>query len=631
MNYRLLHNPELVKMFNLSIVDSTSDVDYVQLNKNAMQVGYIVHPMAANKMTRDFIQSVSGNINSTFYQTWEDVTSKTRFELFIDQLLHYVSTYGTDFACEGNGYVPNETPLGPVYISTFRDYKVIMPCSYEDIYEKCMGMLKSGVALKARTLDVIVDYVCEAVKSFALEFNIDDVANKEAVTMICDNLGIAPNRKFDLLRYIVYKTTGDAMLIKSKATINKIKHSTSKFDFNILTDYQLRGLASIFYRFKPLFLAFKKDISSGSRWSGYSFVTSDNAPVINKIRRMAVKYHEPLPESVQATLLGKIYDDDTIIQAAVNMNNFQIIRIINTITERANHTNEKSVYIIRNGNMYVKDGKSYDSMSMYYAKVYMMFVQELVTRLATKKCYVKYNPSLNLACPTSEKNFVGDIPFGSSTDVSQNDSILGIYWRNEWGTRDFDLSMLDLNGSKIGWNSSYYNSNKSVIYSGDMTNADPEATELLYFAKGAPNGSILINRYNGNDGSKFRVFTAVERYASDNRGSMRRAYMCDPNNIKMQADCYSDKTQQMIGLINDGIMYYMCLGNGNSIVSYNRNLSSNERFYATALKAKSYLKVKDVLDSAGFIDVATVDEIPEDTTILDLTQLSRDTLVELFS
>ena len=294
-------NGDLVKLFNISIEDPRNEVDYVTLNNSAMQVGYIVHPDACNLATQQFIQSISGNVNSTFYQNWEDVTSKTRFELFIDQLLHYVTTYGTDFACEGNGYVPNATPVGPVYISLFKDYKVIMPCTEEDVYNRCMDMLTSGIAMKQDTIETVVDYVVEFVKMTKLLesgiFDIDVVTNREALTLLCDKLGIAPNKKFDLFRYIMYKTTGSTLIIKNKATINAIKMSNTQFDFNRLSEKQLIGLASIFYRFKPLFLAFRKNCTGKYIRRNYTLteVTSVNASVINKIRRMAPKYHTPLP------------------------------------------------------------------------------------------------------------------------------------------------------------------------------------------------------------------------------------------------------------------------------------------------------------------------------------------------
>ena len=621
-------NGDLVKLFNISIEDSRNEVDYVTLNNSAMQVGYIVHPNACNLATQEFIYSISGNVNSTFYQNWEDVTSKTRFELFIDQLLHYVTTYGTDFACEGNGYVPNSTPVGPVYISLFKDYKVIMPCTEEDVYNRCMDMLTSGIAMKQATIETIVDYVVEYVTVNDLlttgEFDIDDIANREAVTLLCDELGIAPNKKFDLFRYIMYKTTGSTLIIKNKATIKAIIRSTTQFDFTTLSEKQLISLASIFYRFKPLFLAFKKTCNVNAYYS--TPVTSRNAPVINKIRRMAPKYHTPLAESVMSTMLGKVHDSTVITETVTQMNTFQIIRLMNTIIERLNHTDEKVMYIVRNGKMFVKDGKSYNGMIMYYVTVFNILKNELVSRLSEKATYVKYPKNMVLACPTSEKNFVGDLPFGTYMDLQNADSFVGIYWREEWGTHDFDLSVLSLDGNKIGWNCDYYSNNQDIVYSGDMTSARPEATEIMLFKKGAPDGSVMVNRYNGRDGSKFRFFGGVEPNMN-----LKRNYMVDPNFIKFSADVVSDTTQQTLGLLNMGRFYVMALGSGNSIVSFQKGSTQNERYYASVLKAKSYLKLKDVLPTAGFIDVDSVEELPEDAQILDLTQISRDTLINLFS
>ena len=621
-------NGDLVKLFNISIEDSRNEVDYVTLNNSAMQVGYIVHPDACNLATQQFIQSISGNVNSTFYQNWEDVTSKTRFELFIDQLLHYVTTYGTDFACEGNGYVPNATPVGPVYISLFKDYKVIMPCTEEDVYNRCMDMLTSGIAMKQETIETIVDYVVEYVKVNNLlksgEFDIDVIANREALTLLCDELGIAPNKKFDLFRYIMYKTTGSTLIIKNKATINAIIRSTTQFDFNTLSEKQLISLASIFYRFKPLFLAFKKTYKGCSYYSRP--ITSRNASVINKIRRMAPKYHTPLEESVISTMLGKVYDSTVLIKTATQMNTFQIIRLMNTIIERLNHTDEKAMYIVRNGKMFVKDSKSYNGMIMYYVTVFNILKNELISRLSERATYVKYPKNMVLACPTSEKNFVGDLPFGTYMDLQNADSFVGIYWREEWGTHDFDLSVLSLDGNKIGWNADYYSNNQDIIYSGDMTSARPEATEIMLFKKGAQDGLVMVNRYNGRDGSKFRFFGGVEPNMN-----LKRNYMVDPNFIKFSADVVSDTTQQTLGLLNMGRFYVMALGSGNSIVSVQKGSTQNERYNASVLKAKSYLKLKDVLPTAGFIDVDSVEELPEDAQILDLTQISRDTLINLFS
>ena len=55
----------------------------------------------------------------------------------------------------------------------------------------------------------------------------------------------------------------------------------------------------------------------------------------------------------------------------------------------------------------------------------------------------------------------------------------GIYWEDKWGANDLDLSGLNISG-KIGWNSDYYNENRSIIYSGDLTEAANGAVEYLH-------------------------------------------------------------------------------------------------------------------------------------------------------
>lgn len=617
---------ELVKLFKVTVDGTGHVVDSNKLNQLAMMRGYIVEPNACTSIVNDFIKSLECNINSTFYKTFEDVTSKTRFELFIDQVFHYMTTYGTDFSL-GNGYVPNENPENVEYISLLRDYTVIKSVTDAVMFEKCINMLKSGIAMKQTTLYPICKFVCNYYVNHTEEFKggfcIDLVMNKEAVTMICDWLNIAPNRKFDLFRYIIYKTTGSTMIIKNRDLINRIKSSSNQFDFAILTDEQINSLASIFYRFKPLFLAFKKQ-QIGWR----NATASANAPIINKIRRRAVKYHTPFDAPIESTILSKVYDRDKLMLIAAGMNIYQVVRLCNACAERITRLGEASMYVIRSGRMFIKDpANDYTGMKRYYMTVYDVLYDELRCRLMENACYVKYNKGINIAVPTSEKNFVGDIPFGSYINIADH-AMIGIYWRNAWGTRDFDLSMTDIKGNKIGWNSAYYSDKQDVIYSGDMTCADPEATEILYYKNNAPQGFININRYSGNDGSKYKLFVANEEVQT-----LRKNYIVDPTRITFEAMCVSDTPQQVIGLVNGNSFTIMNVGNGYGQVS-RRNGNEQKSFDALSHKACSYLELKQLLHDAGYIDIDTVEEtddwkIPADAKIIDLTTLSRDTLINI--
>ena len=121
----------------------------------------------------------SFNPNATFYKEWEDITSKTRFELLVDQILHYATTYGTDFAL-GNGYVPNDEPV----VIPYEHFKVITPATKEEIFDRCMDMLKSGIALKSDTINVLVEYFVDY--DFTDKVNLDEVKNKEAQAVLSD-------------------------------------------------------------------------------------------------------------------------------------------------------------------------------------------------------------------------------------------------------------------------------------------------------------------------------------------------------------------------------------------------------------------------------------------------------------
>ena len=259
---------ELIEYFGVDDCVS-NEVNFIDLQKRAIKVGYIIHPKAANEDVDKFINSISFNINSTFYKTWEDVTSKTREELFIDQCTHYASVYYL-----GECWKPYD---GVEYIPVdYKDYKVITPSSIKDVCERCESILKTGIALKNTTQKVICDYICDNNPNI----NVDELTNKEAISIICSKLKITPKKSFNLLRYIIYETIGEAQLIKSHEVISSIinKSKTSEcFDWLSLTDDQLKELSKIFYRFKPLFLAYKTK----------NKINCVNNRVINKIRRYA--------------------------------------------------------------------------------------------------------------------------------------------------------------------------------------------------------------------------------------------------------------------------------------------------------------------------------------------------------
>jgi len=200
--------------------------------------------------------------------------------------------------------------------------------------------------------------------------------------------------------------------------------------------------------------------------------------------------------------------------------------------------------------------------------------------------------------------------------MSEN-NFFGIYWRNEWGTRDFDISFVDLSGRKTGWNAAY--NTGATFYSGDMTNADPEASEIHYCKGLCPDGIVFCNRYNGEEGSRFRFFFGQEEVVD-----LKRGFMVDPNNMVVNEDVLSGPRQTMLAAVCGGKIILMSLAVGNSRVSSGSDAA--DKVAILSRKADSFLELKPLLFKAGFTEARD-----GETPSLDLSDVNKDTLINLFS
>ena len=626
----------LIKLFNVALVENenVSKETFKNVNNLAAKVGYFVHPDVCNESVIMFLRSMEINPNATFYKEWEDVTSKTRLELAFDQILHYFTTYGTNFAL-GNGYVPN-TGADDVPAIKFELFKTIMPISRKELFEKCWNMLCSGVALKKETMEAVADFVLEEVKNGQM-INVDEIKNREAQIYICTTLNIWPSNPTALFRMIMFLTTANTMIINNAATIRTIERADTPFNFNKLDERSLEKLSSIFLRFKNLFLAFKHNANC------------DNKSAINKLRKLAVKNHKPFVAGFWQTLFSEPKDIEDIKAHLDELTNYKKVALMQTCLERIGN-NENKIYVVRNGKIFFKEGCKLPENNMsYYVNVYNVLRESVIEALRANSLnevmtfdietegvtnpepvvtkvpkVVKVYNGLHVTLPTSEKSFIGNYPFGTSYDLLKN-NFVACYWRGEWGTQDYDLSLTDSHGTKIGWNSSYYNKEQNIVYSGDMTSASPEACEVIKIKNPKELMAVVkINQYRGNQKSKFEVLFGQtnKNYESYSH------FMVDPNDIKFRATVEHDNKRELqVALIADNKATLMEVHSGNSIVSraYDK---AEEYMKALANKTKYFVFAKELLEEAGY---KIVDETYTGDVDIDMANLEKDTLIALMA
>jgi len=564
----------ILNLFNKALLEDKKQNDYYI--KELLKFGVVCSPYADFEVVYQYIKEKKFNPNTTFYKAIEDVTSKTRFELFIDQILHYYSTYGTDF--QGKPFIVNDTPIDisqTVFIDTV---------SAEEVIERCQNMLYSGIALSQETIENIL---------IILEnnFEINRIKNKEALCIICSGKEIYPQNAEDIIRVLVYKATSKTLLIKDKETLKRVSESSAVIPVELT-----EKLSEVFYRFKDIFISFKNNPL--------------NKRTVNKIRKLARKNHKPFTPAFWSNVLSEQKDFSMIETKSEELNNFRKISILNAILQNIFNDTKIKPYVIRNGKLWIDTSVANieESKSAYLKKVFDIIYHSLIKSIEKNKCEIHLPENLVVLAPTSEKNFMGEIPVYSYVEL-KNDAVIGINWRGKDGADDLDLSMIDCKGNKIGWNSDFYDKKKSFVYSGDMTTANPEATELLYRKEESDaEGIVKVNPYRSKENAGYKVF-----FAQESISKLKGNYMVNPENIIYQYDDTISE-EKILGVFADNKFIFCNFRLKNKRVS-EQSITDLQLQYLKRIHGH-LLTLEQILIDAGFTVTKSTDcFLSKDTVI----------------
>lgn len=515
-----------LKLFNAVLHKDTNSKPFISKEGFIISSGAI---WSKDEIVRHLLnEKLSGNdLNKTFHKSWKTIQESSRFELLQHQILHYISTYGSDFKDEV--YIPSEVLD---LEGTTLKYKVINSYTREEFIDKALGLLKSGIALKEETVN---DLISLLVDELDYKFTGDEgIKNKEAIVKIAELYNVFPKNNVEFFRYIIYRTTGETLLIKNDNLISKIKSS----NFNPsqqFKDFGLDNLSEIFNRFKPLFLGFK-----------------DRCPkTINKLSKLSKKNHKPLVQNPLNNVTSiKLEESD--LHWLENATIFSLFKALQALHSRIYGQNT-FMYRIRNGKSWLREKQTNTENLEHNFNLIMDFMKSKYS-LNGKSFYLPSD--VKYALPTSEKMFVGNIPTG--TKFLGDNLAVGIYWENEWGATDLDLSAINIDG-KVGWNSSY-NQNNNLLYSGDITSAPNGAVEYLYAKDNVPTSLVRNNVFRGNDNCDYKIVIGK----GDN---IDRNYMMNPSKLFAEVKCQSVQKQTILGIFSTGEFTILNFGEGHLRVS----------------------------------------------------------------
>ena len=595
------------------------------------------------------------SLNQGFHKSFKAVADRPRNELLYQQLLHYFTTFVPEALGLREGreiYVPLEELHLPEPIEPGKLRLIcIGSMTVQELEERLMALLTSRVALSENSLGYILDII----KGLKLNIDPDKINNKEAKVRLYELYGLTPKDPAEFLRFLVYITTGSSLLVKNEkqisliddisktynSTISRKPNGGAKFcpyEFkpathlrNYVQKYGLEPLASIFLRFKPLWLAFKNKAS---------------APYINKMRKLAKKVHKPLPRPLLGSLTsaGKI-DLQELRKELGKVSLFKKVALANCL--RLYQTNPNGfVYIVRTGRLFAKErSRTVQLAPEVGAIVEESIMADIKSLVSGKRIYIPENVSY--AMPTGEKQFVDNVPFGSSLKLGKN-VVVAVHWENlpnpddpkGWRV-DLDLHMVSPDYS-LGWDTYLqgdYDKHHDVIFSGDMVNAPRDsggATEAFFVSRTAVNTSFMIslNRYavevyDEDDVDEAVPFKLVIDSADSDR--VAKDYLINAYTMFPCLNGVIDEPERVLGLLHTDeegqkTFYFVDLGYGRGIVAHSTPIS---KLALEALRAgfTSRLTVREVLARAGAVLTSKGEDCDVD---LSPEKLTKDSIISLF-
>lgn len=463
----------------------------------------------------------SNYLNNTFYKSYSDVSEASDLKLFLDRILHYLTTYGFEnlgIYDESTVYIPNkeiglEISSEPIYFTKIKTYSV------NEVKLKVINMLKSGIALKHETINLLIDIIKDL--NIIADINIDDIKNKEAKCIISYELSLIPDNGDDILRTLVYITLENASLIRSVRVFRDIQLTLYANPDKFIKCYEyikklnkestIKTISETFLRNKKLWLAFKfhdgafdpKEVDIGM----VKFVNK----FINTLRKQAVYNHKSVKvaynlSNIKYEIIANAIDNN-YEKLTKNETIYSKIKAYNYIISLLNIDNEDfkcKNYRVRNGKTYSteKQNKKVINVDLYKSlsiKLCDDIFNMIKQKIGDNKIYIPKN--IVYVAPVSEKKFVDGIPELSYIKI-ENSLNIGVHWENivsneqEINT-DLDLKLVGID-SMFGWDAEYREKN-DILFTGDLTVAPVKrggATEAFLISNNVKSAKLLmLNNY----------------------------------------------------------------------------------------------------------------------------------------
>ena len=458
---------KLLNIFKVIVADKTG------INTDLSGNGLILDFSPTEKQRKALLEFYKPLDIKTLF-TREERENSEPFDLIYKQIIHYIEVYGLN----APGLFNLEVSDGQMVTMTF-----VSAVTPDELRSLVLDILYRNAPVKNATdLKDIIEH-------YSVDFDINKVPNNELRVLLFNPILHTFMSGDDVVRWICRaakkiedESNKDALLIKSQEMIDAVKRASSYVGVELLERHSL-PLAQVFNRHKKLIMALKN---------------KKNKSIINRISKMSKSCHVPLRESINKSFVSKALAGTISLNVLDKLAIRDKFKYLNLLEYKLLQ-NDVDAFVIRNGKIHLEQGrKVWDRKEIENVSLAVLAsLDRDLSKLKGKT--ILLDSSVHYGLPISRKQTVGNLPFGTKVTMKENRISSGIYWENEWGATDLDLSTIDVAGNRTGWGHySGYDRNNDVTYSGDLTDASNGSMEFMTSEKSEY--GLFVNIYSGQVG-----------------------------------------------------------------------------------------------------------------------------------
>jgi hypothetical protein len=400
--------------------------------------------------------------------------------LLMKQILHYIEVYGLDEP----GLFKLEVEGGKSTVIRF-----VKAATVAQLTELVAGLINTNAPIAD------VAPVALLVRELKVAYDVRTLANRELRVLLFNPLTDVFETGDDAVRWLCWRATMSALLIKDPATVAAVGAFAGPTEnhaaIQALLAAHTEKLAQVFNRHKRLLVPLKAAGPEARR-------------LINRISHLSKSAHVPMETSPAKTVIARAALGQSVDLARTSLRDK--FRYLNLIEYKLLGL-PTDAFNIRNGKVWTALERPILDPA-HLTRLKGQVLSALTDALAPLRGQgILLDEHVDYGLPISRKQALGNLPYGTTLSVARDRRIsFGIYWRNEWGASDLDLSAIDDSGERIGWGRAVSYGREDVTFSGDVTDARNGACEFFTVDPSvAVRRGLMVNIFRGNETAQAEI------------------------------------------------------------------------------------------------------------------------------